>query len=75
MTELDQLRQLAGRVLDEVERAVVGKRAALGEAGWALLTRDQRDLPDREAPGLPPAALAELVTNLERIGEEDRRHG
>ncbi|MDF2741861.1 MAG: ATPase, partial [Actinomycetia bacterium] len=29
MTELDQLRQLAGRVLDEVERAVVGKRAAL----------------------------------------------
>jgi hypothetical protein len=50
-------------------------RAALGEAGWALLTRDQRDLPDREAPGLPPAALAELVTNLERIGEEDRRHG
>ena len=28
-------------------------RAALGEAGWALLARDQRDLPDREAPGLP----------------------
>jgi hypothetical protein len=50
-------------------------RAALGEAGWALLARDRRDLPDREAPGLPPAALAELVTNLERIGEEDRRHG
>jgi hypothetical protein len=23
-------------------------RAALGEAGWALLARDQRDLPDRE---------------------------
>jgi hypothetical protein len=43
-------------------------RAALGEAGWALLTRDQRDLPDREAPGLPPAALAELIANLERIG-------
>ena len=43
-------------------------RAALGEAGWALLARDQRDLPDREAPGLPPAALAELIGNLERIG-------
>jgi hypothetical protein len=46
-------------------------RAALGEAGWALLARDQRDLPDREAPGLPPAALAELITNLERIGGPD----
>jgi hypothetical protein len=44
-------------------------RAALGEAGWALLARDQRDLPDREAPGPPPAALAELIGNLERIGD------
>jgi hypothetical protein len=43
-------------------------RAALGEAGWALLARDQRDLPSREAPGLAPAALAELIGNLERIG-------
>jgi hypothetical protein len=43
-------------------------RAALGETGWALLARDQRDLPEREAPGLPPAALAELIANLERIG-------
>ena len=43
-------------------------RAALGEAGWALLARDQRDLPDREAPGLPPEALAELIGKLERIG-------
>jgi hypothetical protein len=47
-------------------------RAALGDAGWALLARDQRDLPDREAPGLPPAALAELVANLERIGDDRR---
>jgi hypothetical protein len=44
-------------------------RAALGEAGWALLARDQRDLPEREAPGLPPSAVAELIANLERIGE------
>jgi hypothetical protein len=44
-------------------------RAALGEAGWALLARDQRDLPAREAAGLPPAALAELIGNLERIGD------
>ena len=43
-------------------------RAALGEAGWALLTRDPRDLPDRDDPGLPPATLAELIGNLERIG-------
>jgi hypothetical protein len=48
-------------------------RAALGEAGWALLARDRRDLPDREAPGLPPAALAELIANLERIGGDGRR--
>jgi hypothetical protein len=43
-------------------------RAALGEAGFALLARDQHDLPDREAAGLPPAALAELIGNLERMG-------
>jgi hypothetical protein len=47
-------------------------RAVLGEAGWALLARDQRDLPDREAAGLPPAALAELIANLERIGGPQR---
>jgi hypothetical protein len=46
-------------------------RAALGETGWALLARDQRDLPEREAPGLPRAALAELIGNLERIGGDD----
>jgi hypothetical protein len=45
-------------------------RAALGEAGWALLARDRRDLPDREAPGLSPATLAELLAKLERIGGE-----
>ena len=52
-------------------------RAALGEPGWALLARDQRDLPDREAAGLPPAALAELIANLERIGGDApmRREG
>jgi hypothetical protein len=43
-------------------------RAALGETGWALLARDARDLPERDAPGPPPAALAELIANLERIG-------
>jgi hypothetical protein len=46
-------------------------RAALGDTGWALLARDQRDLPEREAPGLPPAALAELIGRLERIGDDD----
>jgi hypothetical protein len=46
-------------------------RAALGDAGWALLARDQRDLPDRTAPGLSPAELADLVGKLEQI--EDRR--
>jgi hypothetical protein len=52
----------------DLDRDPEAARAALGEAGWALLARDQRDLPDREAPGLAPAALAELITNLERIG-------
>jgi hypothetical protein len=50
-------------------------RAVLGEAGWALLARDQRDLPDREAAGLTPAALAELIANLERIGRPEARRG
>ena len=55
----------------DLDRNPAAARAALGEAGWALLTRDQRDLPDREAPGLPPAALGELIANLERIGDRD----
>jgi hypothetical protein len=50
-------------------------RAALGETGWALLARDRRDLPDREAAGLSPAALAELIANLERIGGPEARRG
>jgi hypothetical protein len=52
----------------DLDRDPGAARAALGEPGWALLARDQRDLPDREAAGLPPVALAELITNLERIG-------
>jgi hypothetical protein len=55
----------------DLDRDPAAARAALGEAGWALLTRSQRDLPDREAPGLPPPALAELIGNLERIGDPD----
>jgi hypothetical protein len=55
----------------DLDRDPAAARAALGERGWALLARDQRDLPDREAPGLPPAALAELLANLERIGGPD----
>jgi hypothetical protein len=62
----DRLRWSRGVDLDADPAAA---RAALGEAGWALLARDPRDLPDREAPGLPPAALAELIGNLERIGD------
>jgi hypothetical protein len=50
-------------------------RALLGQAGWALLARDQRDLPDREAAGLSPAELAELIANLERIGEPEVHRG
>jgi hypothetical protein len=37
-----------------------------------VLARDQRDLPEREAPGLPPAALDELIGHLERIGDDGR---
>ena len=61
----DRLRRALAVDLDADPAAA---RAALGEAGWALLSRDQRDLPDREAPGLPPEVLAELIGNLERIG-------
>jgi hypothetical protein len=49
--------------------------AALGETGWRLLGPDPGDLPDREAPGLPPAALAALVATLERIGDPEHRPG
>ena len=56
----------------DLDRDPTAARAALGETGWALLARDQRDLPDREAAGLPPAALAELIANLERIGGPQR---
>jgi hypothetical protein len=68
----DRLRWSLGVDLDADPAAA---RAALGDVGWAMLARDRRDLPDREAPGLPPAALAELLGNLERIGEERGRHG
>jgi hypothetical protein len=50
-------------------------RAVLGEVGWALLARDRHDLPDREAPGLPPAALAELIATLEGIGGPEGSRG
>ena len=59
----------------DLDRDPAAARAALGEAGWALLVRDQRDLPSREAAGLPPAALAELIANLERIGGPEARRG
>ena len=52
----------------DLDRDPDAARAAIGEPGWALLARDQRDLPDREAAGLTPAALAGLIANLERIG-------
>jgi hypothetical protein len=44
-------------------------RAALGEAAWALVRPDPGEPPDRDAPGAPPAALAEAVAALERLAE------
>ena len=52
----------------DLDRDPDAARAAIGEPGWALLARDQRDLPAREAAGLPPGDLAGLIANLERIG-------
>jgi len=52
----------------DLDRDPDAARAAIGEPGWALLARDQRDLPAREATGLPPGDLAGLIANLERIG-------
>jgi hypothetical protein len=43
-------------------------RAALGEAGWALLRPDPGPPPDRDAAGLAPADLAAIVDALERLG-------
>ena len=64
-----------GSLAIDLDRHPEAARAALGEPGWALLTRDQLDLPDREAAGLPPAALAELIASLERIGAPGDREG
>jgi hypothetical protein len=59
----------------DLDRDPAVARAALGETGWALLTRAQRDLPDREAAGPSPADLAELIGTLERIGRRDQGDG
>ena len=56
MTELDQLRQLAGRVLDEVERAVVGKRGPLELVLLGLLADGHVLLDDY--PGLAKTLIA-----------------
>jgi hypothetical protein len=71
----DRLRWSLGVDLDADPAAA---RAALGETGWGLLGRDQRDLPDREAAGPAPGALADLIAGLEAIGGPsgpDRRTG
>ena len=57
MTEpLDELRRLAGRVLDEVERAVVGKRGALELVLLGLLADGHVLLDDY--PGLAKTLIA-----------------
>ena len=61
----DRLRWSLGVDLDADPAAA---RAALGEAGWSLLGRAQRDLPDREAAGISRDDLADLITRLEGIG-------
>jgi hypothetical protein len=48
-------------------------RAALGQAGWALLGPAPAAVPDREAPGLTRAELDALLTGLEGIGQPGRR--
>ena len=53
---LDELRQLAGRVLDEVERAVVGKRGALELVLLGLLADGHVLLDDY--PGLAKTLIA-----------------
>jgi hypothetical protein len=63
----DRLAWYRGVDLDGQPRAA---RAALGEPAWALLRADPGQEPDRDAPGLPPAALAALVEALE--GLDDR---
>jgi hypothetical protein len=61
----DRLSWSRGIELDDPGAA----RAALGEAAWALVRPDPGELPDREAPGTPPAALEAAVAALERVGE------
>jgi hypothetical protein len=53
----------------ELDHDPVAARAALGEAAWALVRPDPGELPNREAPGTPPAVLEAAVAALERVGE------
>jgi hypothetical protein len=53
----------------ELDADLAAARAALGEAAWPLVRPDPGDLPDREEPGVPPAALAAAVAALERVGD------
>jgi hypothetical protein len=62
----DRLSWSRGIELDDDPAAA---RAALGEAAWALVRPDPGELPDRDAPGTPPAVLEAAVAALERVGE------
>jgi hypothetical protein len=53
----------------ELDADPAAARAALGEAAWPLVRPDPGDLPDREAAGVPPAALAAAVAALERVAD------
>jgi hypothetical protein len=53
----------------ELDADPAAARAALGEAAWPLVRPDPGNLPDREAPGVPPAALDAAVAGLERVGD------
>ena len=67
MTEsLDELRQLAGRVLDEVERAVVGKRGALELVLLGLLADGHVLLDDY--PGLAKTLIARSFARVTSLG-------
>ncbi|HEV3498136.1 MAG TPA: AAA family ATPase, partial [Actinomycetes bacterium] len=67
MTEpLAELRQLAGRVLDEVERAVVGKREALELVLLGLLADGHVLLDDY--PGLAKTLIARSFARVTSLG-------
>jgi len=51
----------------ELERRPDAARALLGDDAWELVRPDRPQPADRNAPGIPPSQLRDLIATLERL--------